>query len=74
MTFFGFLIALLSYQLTGSHEHRHVLPVTVLLGVLTLVSCQFVLQHLLHVGYVSLLIEFAGGTAFVLVLLRKGRL
>ncbi|GAB3586259.1 iron chelate uptake ABC transporter family permease subunit [Leifsonia lichenia] len=75
MTFFGFLVALLAYQFTGSHEHRFVLPMTVLIGILALVSAQFVLQHLFRTaGYVTLVLEFVGGTLFLVMLLKKGRL
>lgn len=75
MTFFGFLVAMLAYQLTGSHEHRFVLPMAFLLGFGTLVIGQFIIQHVFYAaGYLTVIIEFVGGIAFLWILLRKGTL
>lgn len=75
MTFFGFLVATLAYQLTGSYRHVHVLPMAFLLGLLTLVVGQFVLQHIFYAGgFLTVIIEFVGGLLFLVVLLRKGKL
>ncbi|WP_103501279.1 MULTISPECIES: iron chelate uptake ABC transporter family permease subunit [unclassified Streptomyces] len=75
MTFFGFVVTTLAYQLTGSHEHRFVLPMAFLLGLFTLVAGQFVLQHIFYAaGFLTVIIEFAGGIVFLVLLLRKGTL
>ncbi|WP_094770406.1 iron chelate uptake ABC transporter family permease subunit [Microbacterium gorillae] len=75
MTFFGFIVATLSYQLCGSAEHRRVLPFAVLLGIATLLSAYFVLRNVFSAaGLVTVIIEFVGGLAFVIILLRKGTL
>ncbi|MFW6641549.1 iron chelate uptake ABC transporter family permease subunit [Nocardiopsis algeriensis] len=72
MTFFGFMAATLAYQLAGSHEHRHVMPVAFLIGMCALVGGQFFLEHLLgHAGTLSVVIEFTGGALFLYFLLRK---
>lgn len=75
MTFFGFIIATLSYQLVGSSRHWHVLPFAFLLGVVTLLGGYFVLRHVFYAaGLLSVIIEFAGGLFFLIYLLRKGSL
>jgi iron complex transport system permease protein len=75
MTFFGFLVATLAYQLAGTHDHRLLLPVGVLLGFVVLAGAYFVMNHVFYAqGVVSILIELIGGTVFLVVILRKGRL
>lgn len=75
MTFFGFIVATLSYQLAGAHEHRRVLPFAFLLGTAILLGAYFVLHHLFRAaGLVTVIIEFVGGSAFVILLLRKGKM
>lgn len=75
MTFFGFIVATLAYQLTGSSRHHHVLPFAFLLGVVTLLGGYFVLRHVFYAaGLLSVIIEFAGGLFFIVYLLRKGAL
>lgn len=75
LTFFGFLVATLAYQLAGSSQHRIVLPFAALLGMATLLAGYFVLRHVFYaVGMLSIIIEFAGGLFFLVYLLRKGAL
>lgn len=75
MTFYGFIVAMLAYQFAGSYKHAYVLPMAFLLGLLTLVLGQFVLQHVFYAaGYLTVIIEFVGGILFLVVLLRKGTL
>ena len=75
MTFFGFIVATLAYQLAGSSQHRVVLPFAVLLGMATLLVGYFVLRHVFYAaGMLSIIIEFAGGLFFLVYLLRKGSL
>jgi len=75
MTFFGFIVATLAYQLAGTHEHRYVMPMAFLLGLFTLVAGQFVLQHVFYAsGFLTVIIEFVGGALFLLILLRKGKM
>lgn len=75
LTFFGFLVATLSYQLAGSSQHRVVLPFAVLLGAATLLGGYFVLRHVFYAaGMLSIIIEFVGGLFFLVYLLRKGSL
>lgn len=75
MTFFGFIVATLAYQLTGSGRHAHVLPFAFLLGLVTLLGGYFILRHIFSAaGILSIIIEFVGGLFFIVYLLRKGRL
>src|SRR5699024_9377779 len=75
MTFFGFLVATLAYQLAGTHDHRRVLPVGVLIGFVVLAGAYFVMNHVFYAqGVVSIIIELVGGSVFLVVILRKGRL
>ncbi|MCW5253712.1 iron chelate uptake ABC transporter family permease subunit [Streptomyces sp. SHP 1-2] len=75
MTFFGFLVAMLAYQLADTHDHRYVFPVAWLTGVVVLGGGYFVLKHLFYAaGSVGVIIEIVGGTFFLVHILRKGRL
>jgi len=75
MTFFGFVVATLAYQLAGSSRHLVVLPFAVLLGMATLLAGYFVLKHVFYAaGMLTVIIEFAGGVFFIVYLLRKGAL
>ncbi|MEE6280225.1 iron chelate uptake ABC transporter family permease subunit [Georgenia sp. MJ170] len=75
MTFFGFLVATLAYQFTDTHDHRYVFPVAVLVGFVVLAGAYFVMNNLFYAqGVVSIIIELVGGTIFLIVILRKGRL
>lgn len=75
MTFFGFLVATLTFLLAGTHDHRRLLPIGVLAGFVVLAGAYFVMNHLFAAqGVVSIIIELVGGTVFLLVIMRRGRL
>ena len=75
MAFLGFLIAMISYQLADTHDHRYVFPMVWLTGIVTLAGAYFVLKHLFYAeGSVGIIIEAVGGTFFLIYVLRKGRL
>ncbi|MEU5403558.1 iron chelate uptake ABC transporter family permease subunit [Streptomyces sp. NPDC005963] len=75
MTFFGFVTAMLAYQMAGTHRHVVVLPMAFLIGLLTLVGGQFVMEHVFYAsGMLTVVIEFLGGAVFLVHLLRKGSL
>jgi len=75
MTFFGFLAAHLAYQLAGSYKHQYVMPMAFLVGLLGLVGGQFILEHVFYAGgFLTIIIEFLGGIAFIIILLRTGKL
>ncbi|WP_424214033.1 iron chelate uptake ABC transporter family permease subunit [Streptomyces sp. BI20] len=75
MTFFGFVVTVVAHQLAGTHRHAIVLPMAFVLGLLTLVSGQFAMEHVFYAsGMLTVVIEFLGGAVFLACLLRKGTL
>lgn len=75
MTFLGFLVAMISYQLADTHDHRYIFPMSWLVGFVVLAGSHFVLKNLFYAqGSVGIIIEVVGGTFFLVYILRKGRL
>lgn len=75
MTFFGFLVATLAYELVGTHRHSHVLPMAFGLGIIFLAGGQFILQHLFYAsGFLTVIIEFVGGLLFLAIVIRGRKL
>lgn len=75
MSFLGFLVATLAYQLADTHDHRYLFPMSFLLGIVVLTGAYFCMNHIFDAqGAVSIIIELVGGAVFLFVLLRKGRL
>lgn len=75
MSFLGFLIALATYEISGTHAHSRILPLGAIIGVVLLGGSYFILRHVFYAqGSVGVIIEAVGGTAFILHILRKGRL
>ncbi|WP_350258973.1 iron chelate uptake ABC transporter family permease subunit [Scrofimicrobium sp. R131] len=73
LAFLGFIVATLTYQLSGSGQHRVTLPLVVVLGTAVLLSGYFILRHVFYAaGLLSVIIEFIGGLTFLVFLLRKG--
>jgi len=72
--FFGLLVANLAYLAIPSFRHVFILPAAALIGFIGLAGGQAVLEHVL--GYdsaLSIVIEFAGGIAFLVLLIRAKR-
>ena len=75
MTFLGFLVATIAYQAADTYDHRYILPMAALIGFVTLSGAYFVLNHIFYAqGVVSIIIELVGGSIFLYVVLKKGRL
>nr|WP_286185812.1 iron chelate uptake ABC transporter family permease subunit [Sphaerisporangium cinnabarinum] len=73
MTFFGFVVAMLTYQVVGTSRHSRTLPMVVAVACATLLLAYFVLRHVFYAaGLVSVIIELGGGLVFLVYLLRKG--
>jgi iron complex transport system permease protein len=71
--FFGLIVANLAYSYAGTFRHAWTLPTAVLLGMLSLLGAQLVLDRLLGFGgALAQIIEFAGGLFFLYLVLRKG--
>lgn len=75
MTFFGFLVAMLTYQLADTYSHRRMFAMSWLVGFVVLGGAYFVMKHVFYAaGSVGIIVEIVGGTFFLVYLLRKGRL
>lgn len=75
LTFLGFLVATLTYQIADTHDHRYMFPMAALAGFVILTGAYFVLNNIFYAeGAVSIIIEAVGGSVFLFVILRKGRL
>lgn len=72
LTFFGFLVATLSYQATPTFDHRFIFPMAFAIGFVIITGAYFLMYHVFHAqGVVSVIIELIGGGIFLIVLLRK---
>src|SRR5690625_4276383 len=75
LTFYGVMVASITYQIAGTYRHSITMPMAFLLGLITLVVGQFVLQHVFYAaGFLTVIIEFVGGIAFLYFLLKRGNL
>ncbi|KAB7665407.1 iron chelate uptake ABC transporter family permease subunit [Bacillus sp. B1-b2] len=72
LTFYGFLVATLSYQAAPTYDHRYVFPMALAIGFLIITSAYFLMYHVFNAqGVVSVIIELFGGIIFLIVILRK---
>jgi len=72
LTFFGFLVAMLSYQAAPTFDHRYVFPMAFAVGYAILTSAYFLLYHVFNAQtVVAVIIELFGGIIFLTVILRK---
>ncbi|KFI08889.1 iron chelate uptake ABC transporter family permease subunit [Massilia sp. BSC265] len=71
VTFFGLLVAHLSYQLMPTHRHALLLPASALLGFICLTFGQIVLEHVFAFGAsLRVVVEFLGGLTLLVLLIR----
>lgn len=74
VVFFGLLVASLAHVVIRSPHHAHLLPAAALLGAILLVAGQTVFERILGFqATLSVVIEFAGGLLFLVLLLRNPR-
>lgn len=72
ITFLGLIVAAVAYQITGSGKHAYTMIMAGLLGVGVIVAGQAILEQVFGLGTVlSVIIEFAGGIAFIWLVIRK---
>ncbi len=71
LTFFGFLVAILSYQAAPTYDHRYIFPMALAIGFFVLTSAYFLMYHVFNAQAVSVFIELFGGIVFLIVILRK---
>ena len=75
ITFFGFLVATMTYQVTPTYDHKYLFPMGLAIGFLILTTSYFFMYHVFRAqGVVSIIIEMFGGITFLVVLLRRGSL
>jgi iron complex transport system permease protein len=75
LTFYGFLVATLSYQAVSTYDHRYIFPMALAIGFLIMTGAYFFMYHVFNAqGVVSVIIEMFGGVAFLIVIIRKGTL
>ena len=75
LTFYGFLVATLSYQAAPTYDHRYVFPMALSIGFLIITGAYFFMYHVFNAqGVVSVIIEMFGGITFLIVFLKKGSL
>lgn len=71
ITFFGLLVAHLAYQTIGSSAHRYTIPAATLYAVIFLIGGQMILERVFNFNSsLSVMVEFAGGLLFILLLLK----
>src|SRR5699024_12169090 len=72
LTFYGFLVATLTYQAAPTYDHRYIFPMALAIGFCVLTSAYFFMYHVFNAqGVVSVIIELVGGLVFLIVILRK---
>ena len=75
LSFFGFLVATLTYQITPTYNHRYLFLMAFTLGFLVLAGSYFLMYHVFNAqGVVSIIIELCGGLIFLFMIFRKGEL
>ncbi|WP_083099542.1 iron chelate uptake ABC transporter family permease subunit [Pseudophaeobacter leonis] len=73
VAFLGLLVSSLTYRLIPSWHHGHILPAAILIGGITLVGGQMVLERILHLETpLAVVVECLGGLVFLFLILRKG--
>ncbi|GAA5226736.1 iron chelate uptake ABC transporter family permease subunit [Paeniglutamicibacter antarcticus] len=71
VTFFGLLVVSLAYQMVRKFSHAALIPIVCLLGAITLVGGQLVLERVFGFATaLSVIIEFVGGLLFLYLLLK----
>ncbi len=69
VSFLGLLVAALAERVLGTSRHAVILPAAALVAIILLVGGQAIFQHLLgSAATLGVVIEFAGGIAFLLLL------
>lgn len=66
ITFLGFIVANISYQLMPTYRHSYLFPTAVLLGVIFLVGSQFLVEQVFQLKTtVGVVTQFIGGLYFI---------
>ena len=71
VTFLGLLVANLAYLLMPTGRHAVLLPASALIALITLIGGQTLLERVLHYDTaLAVVVEFAGGLVFILLVIR----
>lgn len=74
ITFFGLIVANLSYQFFVTYKHSVLILGAGLIGVIALVGGQFIVEHIFEMNTtLSVIINFIGGIYFIYLLLKESR-
>ncbi len=74
ITFFGLIVANLSYQLFGTYKHKVLISGAGLISVIALVGGQWVVERIFTFSTtLSVIINFIGGVYFIYLLLKESR-
>lgn len=74
ITFFGLIVANLSYQFFVTYKHSVLILGAGLIGVIALVGGQFIVEHIFEMKTtLSVIINFIGGIYFIYLLLKESR-
>ena len=75
LTFYGFLVATMTYQVAPTYDHKYIFPMALAIGFLVITGAFFFMYHIFNAqGVVSIIIEIFGGITFLIMMLRKGTL
>ena len=66
---------MLAYQFSDTYDHKYILPMAALIAFTILGGAYFIMKNIFYAqGVVSIIVEVVGGVAFLIVIMRKGRL
>ncbi|MDK7049821.1 iron chelate uptake ABC transporter family permease subunit [Aerococcus sanguinicola] len=72
LSFFGFLVANICYQLVPTYDHRYLFLMAIVVAFAVLTGAYFFMYHVFNAqGVVGVIIEVFGGLSFLTVLLRN---
>jgi iron complex transport system permease protein len=72
ITFFGLIVANLSYQFFNTYKHKTLISGAVVMSIIALVGGQWVVERLFTFSTtLSVIINFIGGVYFIYLLLRE---
>lgn len=72
ITFLGLLVVNIARQLIASYKHSNLGIVTILISILSLLGGQLLVEQLMNFGVsVSVIINFAGGTYFIYLVMKE---
>lgn len=72
MTFLGLLVANISRELMKTYLHKYIITSSILIGMITLIGGQFIVQYVFDFNIIlNIIINFVGGIYFIKLLLKE---